>query len=96
MEPSPSPETPETKPNYSIGPKDLIWVEIVSLVGLGIGMGFVDGCAPAMLAQVSELWHDGTGVVYTLANSATQIGFFVGPVGGSAIMGATNFQVKTR
>ena len=45
--------------------------------------------------EVSESFHGGTGVVYTLANSATQIGFFVGPVGGSAIMQATSFQVMS-
>lgn len=80
---------------FALGPKDLLWVEFVSLVGLGVGMGLVDGTAPSLLAQIVELFHGGTGVVYTLANAATQIGFFVGPVGGSAIMQASSFQVMS-
>ena len=64
---------------------------MVSLVGLGFGMGLVDGCAPAMLGQTSELSHDGTGIVYTLNTMAVQVGFVFGPVIGSIIMEKSGF-----
>ena len=69
---------------FALGPKDIVAVEMLSLMGLGFGMGLVDGTAPSMLARRTELRHHGTGVVYTLATVATQAGFLVGPVGGSA------------
>ena len=37
-------------------------------------MGLVDGCAPAMLAQVNNMSHGGTGVVYSLQTAAIQLG----------------------
>lgn len=80
---------------YAVGPKNALASEVVSLVGLGIGMGLVDGCSPAMLAQVSALFHQGTGVVYTLLSVAVQFGFLLGPLCGSAIMQATSFQTMS-
>jgi len=77
---------------FTIGPKDLLWVEFVSLFGLGMGMGLVDGCAPAMLAQVNNMSHGGTGVVYSLQTAAIQLGFLFGPLVGSAIYELTSFQ----
>lgn len=61
------------------------------MMGLGLGMGLVDGSCPAMLAERSESRHDGTGVVYSLSTAATQLGFLIGPVGGSAVMASSGF-----
>jgi len=80
---------------FALGPKDSVPVEVISLVGLGFGMGLVDGCAPAMLAYRTETAHGGTGVVYTLSSAATQLGFIAGPLSGSALMEVLGFQVMT-
>lgn len=61
------------------------------MLGLGLGMGLVDGSCPAMLAERSEARHGSTGVVYTLSTAATQLGFLIGPVGGSVVMARSGF-----
>jgi len=80
---------------YALGPKDHLGVVAVSFAGLGCGMGFVDGCAPALLSDVGQLYHDGTGVIFTLQTAAIQVGFIVGPVCGSALMQGFSFQVMS-
>ena len=80
---------------YALGPKSLLSVVVVSMAGLGLGMGLVDGCAPAMLSEVGQLYHGGTGVVFTLQTAAIQLGFVLGPVGGAAIMQSTDFQMMS-
>jgi len=80
---------------YALGPKDILGVVAVSFAGLGCGMGFVDGCAPALLSDVGQLYHDGTGVIFTLQTAAIQMGFIVGPVCGSALMQGFSFQVMS-
>ena len=69
----------------------LVTVQVVCMLGLGLGMGLVDGSCPALLAESSEARHGGTGVVYTLSTAATQLGFLIGPVGGSAVMAGASF-----
>ena len=76
---------------YAVGPKDILAVEIVSLVGLGVGMGLVDGVAPALLAQISDLRFGGTGAIYAVSTAATQSGFMFGPTLGGALYEATDF-----
>ena len=44
-----------------------------------------------MLAERSESRHEGTGIVYTLSTASTQLGFLIGPVGGSMVMAARGF-----
>ena len=80
---------------FALGPKDNFPIEVISLLGLGLGMGLVDGCAPAMLGQVSEISHESTGIVYTLNTMAVQIGFIFGPVIGSIIMEHHGFGVMS-
>jgi len=80
---------------YALGPKTSFAVEVISLVMLGLGMGLVDGCAPALLAQRSEMSHGGTGIVYTLNTMAVQCGFIFGPLVGSAIMEHYGFAVMS-
>jgi MFS family permease len=80
---------------YALGPKTILWVEIVSLVMLGFGIGLVDGCAPALLGQRSEQAHGGTGIVYTLNTMAVQCGFIFGPIAGSAIMQHHGFAIMS-
>ncbi|GMI44762.1 hypothetical protein TrCOL_g12021 [Triparma columacea] len=76
---------------FALGPKSSFTVEVISLLGLGFGMGLVDGCAPALLAQVTDLRHGGTGIVYTVNTMSIQLGFVVGPVAGSGIMQVKGF-----
>jgi len=59
---------------FALGPKDVFAMEVVSLIGLGVGMGLVDGCAPAMLSQVNLISHQGSGVIYTLQTAFIQLG----------------------
>jgi MFS family permease len=80
---------------YALGPKDVFAVELVSLIMLGLGMGLVDGCAPALLAQKSEMAHGGTGIVYTLNTMAVQCGFIFGPIVGSGIMELHGFAIMS-
>jgi MFS family permease len=80
---------------YALGPKTNFGVEIVSLIMLGLGMGLVDGAAPALLGQRSEAAHGGTGVVYTLNTMAVQVGFVFGPIVGSGIMELYGFAVMS-
>ena len=71
---------------FALGPKTEWPVLVLSLLGTGAGMGMVDGCAPALLAQLSELRHGGSGIIYTAQTVAIQLGFLVGSVAGSAVM----------
>ena len=50
---------------------------------------------PALLSQVVEERHGGTGVVFTLSTAATQLGFITGPLLGSSIMTASSFGLMT-
>jgi len=68
-------------------------LQVFCMLGLGLGMGLVDGSCPAMLAERTEARHDGTGVVYTLSTASTQFGFLLGPVGGSLVMASSGFGV---
>ena len=51
---------------FVLGPKDVYLVEQISLIGIGLGMGLVDGCMPAMLGNevdkvgmvVVALWNE--------------------------------------
>ena len=68
---------------------------LVSFIGLGFGMGLVDGCSPALLSDVGQLYHGGTGVVFTLQTAAIQLGFIAGPVCGSALMQYYDYQTMS-
>ena len=80
---------------FALCPKSVLWVQIVSLLGVGFGMGLVDGAAPALLAQVSELNHQGTAIVYILNTVSVQVGFILGPICGSAIEQYGSFEVMS-
>lgn len=69
-----------------LGPKDNIWLEFVSLIGLGVGMGIVDGSVNPILGDVADEYFHGTGRIFVLANTAVQAGFVVGPVLGNAVV----------
>ena len=58
-------------------------------------MGLVDGCSPALLSDVGQLYHEGTGVVFTLQTAAIQLGFIAGPVCGSALMQHYDYQTMS-
>jgi len=74
-----------------LGPKDSLHVEVVSFFCLGIGMGAIDGTAPALLSEAARDEFGGTGKVYVMQNVATQSGFVVGPVLGNALVEARGF-----
>ena len=80
---------------YSLSPKDNIWVEYISLVGLGVGMGLVDGVTPALLGAMSDERFGGTGVIYAVNTASVQLGFMVGPVGGGALKQLFGFQTMS-
>merc|ERR1712137_1232672 len=73
-------------------PKNSIPVEVVSLVGVGGGMGMIDGCAYPYLANVADQKFSGTGKVYVLSNVAVQSGYIIGPMLGNALAAAVGFQ----
>eukprot|EP00933_Yihiella_yeosuensis_P030420 TRINITY_DN24061_c0_g1_i1.p1 TRINITY_DN24061_c0_g1~~TRINITY_DN24061_c0_g1_i1.p1 ORF type:complete len:412 (-),score=56.35 TRINITY_DN24061_c0_g1_i1:88-1323(-) len=75
------------------GPKDVLWVEAVTFVLLGVGMGIIDGTVPAILGELSDSKFGGSGKIYVLSNVATQLGFMMGPVLGSAAVEAWGFAV---
>uniref|UniRef100_A0A7S2TFC7 Major facilitator superfamily (MFS) profile domain-containing protein n=1 Tax=Prorocentrum micans TaxID=2945 RepID=A0A7S2TFC7_PROMC len=76
-----------------IGPKSLLWVNLLSFVGLGAGMGIIDGATPSLLAEVASDRFGGSGKIFVLSNVAVQLGFAVGPVLGNAIVGHYGFGV---
>lgn len=76
-----------------VGPKDSLIVEVVSFVGVGLGMGCIDGTMPALLGEVADARFNGSGKVYVLANVAVQVGFVLGPVLGNVIRQFCGFQV---
>jgi len=66
-------------------------VEMVSLAGIGWGMGLIDGVVPAMLANASDRNHSGTSVVYALSTTAIQLGYLLGPLIGTRLMDSISF-----
>jgi MFS family permease len=71
---------------YALGPKGSLPIMIVSMIGLGLGMGLVDGVVPALLGAIVDDRFGGTGVIYAMSTAAVQSGFMVGPIGGGALM----------
>jgi len=69
-----------------IGPKELLSVEVISLIGLGFGMGIVDGTGNPILDEASADHFGGSAKIFVLSNIAVQLGFVVGPVLGNAIV----------
>jgi hypothetical protein len=51
-----------------------LWNICLSLVGIGVGMGVVDGCCPALLAQVADLRLDEGvyGTMYAMSGMAAR------------------------
>jgi len=68
-----------------LGPKHLFAIEVVSLIGLGAGMGMIDGAAPSLLGDVADDLFGGTGKLFVLSDVAVQTGFVLGPVLGGAL-----------
>tara|TARA_B110000208_G_scaffold5262_1_gene6817 strand:+ start:116 stop:1726 length:1611 start_codon:yes stop_codon:yes gene_type:complete len=80
---------------YALGPKSSMAVECISLIGLGVGMGLVDGVTPALLGKMSDERFDGTAVIYAINTATVQLGFMVGPVGGGAMKELFGFQTMS-
>jgi len=74
-----------------LGPKELLSVEAISLLGLGFGMGIVDGVGTPILGEASADHFGGTGKIFVLSNAAVQLGFVAGPVLGNAIVERCGF-----
>lgn len=75
----------------ALGPKHMFGVEVLSLVGIGAGMGAIDGASPSLLGEAAEKHFGGTGKIFVLSNVAVQLGFVVGPVLGSIVAGRFGF-----
>eukprot|EP00929_Paragymnodinium_shiwhaense_P002051 TRINITY_DN102244_c0_g1_i1.p1 TRINITY_DN102244_c0_g1~~TRINITY_DN102244_c0_g1_i1.p1 ORF type:complete len:389 (+),score=76.20 TRINITY_DN102244_c0_g1_i1:91-1257(+) len=74
-----------------LGPKDNVSMEMVSLFGLGAGMGVVDGCANPVLGEVAAANFGGTGKIFVLANTFVQLGFVLGPIVGNMLVECFGF-----
>merc|ERR1711924_174768 len=72
-------------------PKNVLAINAISMVGIGIGMGIVDGATPALLSDVAGKLFQGTGKVFVLSNAGVQLGFVIGPILGNALFGAYGF-----
>jgi len=77
----------------ALGPKNNLVVNAISMVVLGLGMGFVDGGAPSLLGDTSDKYFQGSGKIYVLSNVGIQAGFVFGPIGGSALVEAYGFTI---
>lgn len=75
----------------ALGPKSSMAVEALSLIGLGVGMGFVDSTSPPILGQVADEKFQGSGKIFVLSNVSVQTGFILGPIIGNAIVQASDF-----
>ena len=62
----------------ALGPKGSLPIMIVSMIGLGLGMGLVDGVVPALLGAIVDDRFGGTGVIYAMSTAAVRSGFMVG------------------
>ncbi|CAK0881826.1 unnamed protein product [Prorocentrum cordatum] len=76
-----------------LGPKSWLWVNLVSFVGIGAGMGAIDGATPSLLGEVASERFGGSGKIFVLSNVAVQLGFVVGPILGNSIVGVYGFGV---
>lgn len=76
-----------------LGPKRFLLVQAASMLGLGLGMGIIDGAAPSLLGEVAEDRFRGTSKIFVLSNVAVQFGFVLGPLCGSAIAETAGFGV---
>jgi len=74
-----------------------LWSIILALVIMGIGIGCVDGCSPALLGQIADLRHSDEvyGTVFALRGVAESLGFIAGPLIATALMGEMEFRATT-
>jgi len=74
-----------------------LWTIILALCVMGVGIGCVDGCSPALLGQIADLRHSSGvyGSVFALRGVAESIGFIAGPLLGSGMMDAIDFRTTT-
>mmetsp|Transcript_36538 Transcript_36538/g.73665 ORF Transcript_36538/g.73665 Transcript_36538/m.73665 type:complete len:522 (+) Transcript_36538:95-1660(+) len=78
----------------ALGPKTSSGVVAASLLGLGAGMGLVDGATPPLLGEVADKRFGGSGKIFVLSNVAVQMGFVLGPLAGNAVVQACGFGVS--
>eukprot|EP01064_Diplonema_japonicum_P014980 TRINITY_DN2274_c0_g1_i1.p1 TRINITY_DN2274_c0_g1~~TRINITY_DN2274_c0_g1_i1.p1 ORF type:complete len:412 (+),score=60.66 TRINITY_DN2274_c0_g1_i1:43-1236(+) len=76
---------------FALGPKHGLFLNVISFMGTGFGMGLIDGTCPAINSEVSARRHGGSTAVQSLATTAIQLGFIAGPVVGSFLMGTFSF-----
>lgn len=70
-----------------------IWGILLALSGMGVGMACNDAVAVALLVQLVDLRHDSSmyGSTYAFRGVAECIGYVVGPLLGSGMMGVIGF-----
>jgi predicted MFS family arabinose efflux permease len=75
----------------ALAPKENFAVLLASFVGMGAGMGIIDGAVPAILGETADAHFMGTNKVYSLANGSVQLGFLIGPIVGNSIVSRAGF-----
>ena len=77
--------------SFMLGPKSNIFLEIISFIGLGTGMGLIDGTSPEINSAISKARYGGSTAVHSLSICAIQVGFIIGPILGNYLMKNINF-----
>eukprot|EP01060_Flectonema_neradi_P027887 TRINITY_DN3752_c0_g4_i1.p1 TRINITY_DN3752_c0_g4~~TRINITY_DN3752_c0_g4_i1.p1 ORF type:complete len:409 (+),score=48.42 TRINITY_DN3752_c0_g4_i1:27-1229(+) len=77
--------------SFMLGPKSNLFLEVVSFVGLGTGMGLIDGTAPEINSAIAKERYGGSTAVHSLSICAIQVGFIIGPLLGNYLMEHINF-----
>ena len=75
---------------FMMGPKTAV-INKISFVGLGVGMGLIDGMTPSLNAQLADARHKGSTAVHSFSTMAIQGGFIAGPIIGSYISSLFGF-----
>eukprot|EP01061_Rhynchopus_euleeides_P022559 TRINITY_DN36832_c0_g1_i1.p1 TRINITY_DN36832_c0_g1~~TRINITY_DN36832_c0_g1_i1.p1 ORF type:complete len:433 (+),score=176.53 TRINITY_DN36832_c0_g1_i1:68-1300(+) len=76
---------------FMLGPKTVPMLNEVSFIGVGIGMGLIDGMCPSLNAQLADARHKGSTAVHSLSTMCIQGGFIAGPLLGSFLADTIGF-----
>ena len=60
------------------------------MMASGVGIGFVDAPVNALMSDIMDASGYPYGVGFAITDMASSVGFIVGPVGGTALLRATN------
>merc|ERR1712224_782160 len=77
---------------FILPPKSELAITIVTMVGVTTGMDIVDAVGPALLGQMSQDRHNGSGTIYALHSIAESLCFVFGPLLGTLMFEKMDFQ----